>query len=148
MNRGCSLETRGGLSTSRLRHRSSPVYFRSYKMAQLQKLTKKYYHFARVSPQFREFGETRDILKIKIKINPRRTHLDTFFKIDFSKKIEKKFQKNFFFSKTKSFHKKLLRALNHLTISHFSAKFEPNRGPTVRTLPIGMPPYRRMYPHR
>ena len=107
-------------------------------MAPLQKLTKKYYHFPLVSAQFRELEDAQDILKNIKKMNPRITLSYIFFKIDFSKKIEKKFQKKIFFSKTKSFHKTILRGLNTLTITHLSAKNEPNRGPTVRTLLIGL----------
>ena len=76
------------------------------------------------------------MLKIKRKRNPRRRLLAKFFKIDFSKKIKEKFQKKIFFSKSKSFHRTILRGLNQLTKTHFSAKNEPNRGPTVRTLLI------------
>ena len=61
----------------------------------------------------------------------------TFFN-DFSVKIEEKIYKKNYFSKTESFQKLILRGLNQLTKTHFSAKFEPNRRPTVRTLLIGV----------
>ena len=62
------------------------------------------------------------------------TSNDFNFYNDFSVKIKKKFYKKNYFSKTKSFQNLILRGLNQVTKTHFSAKFEPNRRPTVRTL--------------
>ena len=105
-------------------------------MEKLLKFTELFHHFPLISAQFREFEGTQDILKTNKKEKSGVNMCYQFFKIDFSKKIEKKIQKKIFFSETKSFYKTILIGLNHLTITHFSTKFEPNRGTTVRTLVI------------